>query len=165
MSRLEPSAEIARLLPQRRGQRRWDLLPDYRPGLRRRDFDLQRGPLLFQLLEDSGELDNTLVLWTSDHGEFLGDYDCFGKRSFLDSAARIPMIARYPERLGAGICTDALASLVDVMPTFLSAAGIDTSKMDLDGCDLAELAEDPSSREMIWGQHHKGALASYTVLT
>ena len=126
------------------------------------DYNVGR---ILQVLEASGEIDNTLVLWTSDHGEFLGDYDCFGKRSFLDSAARIPMIVRYPERVGAGIRTDALASLVDVMPTFLSAAGIDTSRMDLDGCDLAELAEDPSSREMIWGQHNKGALASYMALT
>ena len=54
-------------------------------------IDYQVGQIL-DYLESEDELDNTLILYTSDHGELLGDYDCYGKRSFLgrsrsDSAA------------------------------------------------------------------------------
>ncbi|MHB0876221.1 MAG: sulfatase family protein, partial [Anaerolineae bacterium] len=50
--------------------------------------DYQVGRVL-RALEQTGALDDTLVLFTSDHGEFLGDYGCFGKRSMLDAAARV----------------------------------------------------------------------------
>ena len=65
-------------------------------------IDFQVGRML-QTLEETGQLDNTLIIFTSDRGEFLGDYNCFGKRSFLDSAARVPMICRLPGTFDAGV--------------------------------------------------------------
>ena len=126
------------------------------------DYNVGR---IVQSLESTGELDNTLILWTSDHGEFLGDYDCFGKRTFLGSAANVPLIVRYPERYAAGNRVDAPASLVDVMPTFLSAADIDFGGADLDGVDLAELAKGPPMRDVVYGQFERGSRASYMALT
>ena len=121
-------------------------------------------------LEAQGELDNTLILWTSDHGEFLGDYDCFGKRSFLKSAANVPLVVRYPARFAAGRRVTAPASLVDVMPTFLAAAGVDASGLALDGVDLAALAEQPNMRPAVFGHYQSGPAnaynrASYMTLT
>ena len=101
------------------------------------DFQIGR---MIQVLEESGQLDNTLILHSSDHGEMLGDYNCFGKRSMLNSACNIPLIVRYPERFAAGQVCDTPTNLVDVMPTFLGAAGIASDEMDLDGSDLAEVA-------------------------
>ena len=86
-------------------------------------IDYQVGRIL-DSLESEGELDNTLILYTSDHGELLGDYDCYGKRSFLDAAARIPLLVRYPERFEANAQCDTPTSLVDVLPTSLGAAGL-----------------------------------------
>lgn len=114
-------------------------------------------------LQQNGELDNTLVLWTSDHGEFLGDYGCFGKRSFLKSAANVPLIIRYPERFAASAINEAPASLVDVMPTLLGAAGIDATRLTLDGVDLA--GDAVRQREMVFGQYEQGAKASYMALS
>lgn len=132
------------------------------------DYNVGR---IVQALEARGELENTLILWTSDHGEFLGDYDCFGKRTFLKSTANVPLIVRYPERFTAGARVDAPASLVDVMPTFLAAAsaagaaGVDAGSAQLDGVDLAELADDPQMRQYVWGQYDSGDKAHYMALT
>jgi arylsulfatase len=102
--------------------------------------DYQVGRLL-AALEETGMLDDTLILFASDHGELLGDYDCFGKRSMLDSAARVPLLARLPGRFRAGATCDAATSLVDIMPTALAAAGVPAGGASLDGLDLAEVAE------------------------
>ena len=127
-------------------------------------IDYQIGRML-AALEDVGQLDNTLILFTSDHGEFLGDYDCFGKRSMLDAAARVPMIARYPERFVGGQTVEMLTSLVDVMPTILGAAGISSANYDLDGGDLADIAAsgpDGAYRDRtVYSQFQHDALGVY----
>ena len=116
-------------------------------------------------LEESGELDNTLIVWTSDHGEYLGDYNCFGKRTFLRSAANVPLIARYPERFPAGLQVDAPASLVDVMPTFLAAAGIDPGGPIWTAWILPRWRPIPDMRDVVFGQYQCGGKASYMALT
>ena len=126
------------------------------------DYNVGR---IIAFLEESGEMDNTLIVWTSDHGEFLGDYGCFGKRSFLKSAANVPLIARFPERFQAGQQVDSPASLVDVMPTLLGGAGLESGGASLDGVDLAELARTPDMREMVYGQIQRGGQAAYMSLT
>ena len=102
-------------------------------------------------LETNGLLDNTIILYTTDHGEFLGDYNCYGKRSFLDVAARIPLLIRYPERFAAGHRHESPVSLVDAAPTLLEAVGIGRAD-EHSGADLAELARGGSEREPVLGQ-------------
>jgi arylsulfatase len=123
-------------------------------------IDYNAGRIL-QTLEETGELENTLIVWSSDHGEFLGDYDCFGKRSFLKSAANVPLVARFPERFKAGQRVDAPASLVDIMPTFLAAAGVTRDALQLDGIDLAELAARPAQRPFVFGHYQSGEATDY----
>ena len=122
------------------------------------DFQVGR---MIKALEDVGQLDDTLILYTSDHGEFLGDYHCFGKRSMLDAAARIPMIVRYPERFASRQICDTPTSLVDVMPTLLTAAGVDTRAYDLDGLDLADLAASENRDRTVYSQYQRDALGVY----
>ncbi|MGC9316596.1 MAG: sulfatase family protein, partial [Armatimonadota bacterium] len=90
-------------------------------------------------LRESGDLDETIVLWIADHGELLGDFGCFGKRSILDAAANIPLIVRYPERFEAGAVCDRVCSNVDVAPTLLGACGLETIEQH-QGHDLADIA-------------------------
>lgn len=127
-------------------------------------IDFQVGRML-KVLEETNQLDNTLIMYTSDHGEFLGDYNCFGKRSMLDSAARVPMIVRYPERFASGQICDKSTSLVDVMPTFLTAAEIDTTTYDLDGIDLADIAaskqSDKYQNRTVYSQYQRDAMGVY----
>jgi len=127
-------------------------------------IDFQIGRIL-HALGQVGQLDNTLILFASDHGEFLGDYDCFGKRSMLDSAARIPLLARYPQRFSPGLRCCIPTSLVDVMPTCLSAADIDPSPYGRDGMDLSKVAQGASSATLqertVYSQFQRGPLGVY----
>lgn len=125
-------------------------------------IDYQIGRII-AALEERGQLDNTLIVFTSDHGEFLGDYNCFGKRSMLDVAARIPFIVRYPQRFAQGQTCRAMVSLVDVMPTLLAAAGVSTKSLDLDGIDLADIAanERAYGDRTVYSQFQQGALGVY----
>jgi arylsulfatase A-like enzyme len=113
-------------------------------------IDYQIGRIV-AALEETGQLDNTLILFTSDHGEFLGDYNCFGKRSMLDAAARIPMLVRWPGRFASGGSCGSPVSLVDVMPTFLSAADVAVPE-GLAGVDLAETAAGQGADRTVYSQ-------------
>lgn len=129
-------------------------------------IDYQIGRML-AALEERGLLDNTLILFTSDHGELLGDYHCFGKRSMLDAAARIPLLLRYPERLTPGTVCDTPSSLVDVVPTLLQAAGIPGEGLSLSGVDLVTLANDAEGRyaeRMVYSQFQRREQGVYMAL-
>ncbi len=123
-------------------------------------IDSQVGRML-KALEKTNQLENTLIMYTSDHGEFLGDYNCFGKRSMLDAAAKIPVIVRYPERFTAGQNCDIPVNLVDVMPTLLAAAGVDTTAYNLDGLDLADVAASEQNDRTVYSQYQRDALGVY----
>lgn len=125
------------------------------------DYNVGR---ILQQLRDTGELDNTLVLFTSDHGELLGDYGSFGKRSMVDSAACVPLLARYPERFAAGAQCDIPTTTVDLLPTCLRAAGLDVPD-DRDGMDLAEVAASRSDRDGIIIQFAAGNDGLYSLVT
>ncbi|HOX36581.1 MAG TPA: sulfatase-like hydrolase/transferase [Candidatus Brocadiia bacterium] len=126
-------------------------------------IDYQVGRML-DVLEQRGMAENTLILFTSDHGEMLGDYDCFGKRSMLDSAARIPMIARFRGRVPASATCDEPTSLVDILPTILNAAGMSEDAGRSDGVDLARVAAGEHSGRTIFSQFHRREHGVYMAL-
>jgi arylsulfatase len=114
-------------------------------------IDHQVGRLI-ETLEARGELDNTLILFTADHGDYLGDKNCFGKRGMHQQPANIPMIARCPGLFeGGGRCT-APASLVDLGPTFMARAGVKYESHAPEGVDLAELLAGTAERDAVFSQ-------------
>lgn len=98
-------------------------------------IDYQVGRIL-DALEKSGQMDNTLIMFTADHGELLGDYHSFGKRSQHDGPAHVPMIVYQKGVFEGGRVDDKPVSLVDAAPTFLEAAGIDAAPYGFDGLSL-----------------------------
>ncbi|MCP4644484.1 MAG: sulfatase-like hydrolase/transferase [bacterium] len=77
-------------------------------------------------LDRLGIADNTLVVFTTDHGHFLGQHGLTAKGAFhYEDMVRIPMIVRYPGKVPAGQVSDTLQSNVDLAPTFLRAADIE----------------------------------------
>ncbi len=121
-------------------------------------IDFQVGRLL-DTLEALGEMDNTLVIFTSDHGEFLGQNGCFGKRSFLDAAARVPLVCRYPDRFTPGAVCDTPVSLVDILPTLLTPSG--NAPEILDGVDLAAVAAGELDRGPVFGHYQQAEAGIY----
>lgn len=121
-------------------------------------IDYQVGRIL-QALEERGQLDNTLILFASDHGELLGDYGCVGKRSMHDAAARVPLLARLPGQFATGARCETPVSLVDLAPTILAAAGAEIHSHLLDGVDLAQIQNGLSDRQLIFAQHAMGSPA------
>lgn len=78
---------------------------------------------LFAHLEESGEWDNTVVVYTSDQGFMLGEHDYQDKRWMYEESQRMPLIIRYPKSIPAGTQIDSLVENVDFGPTLLHYAG------------------------------------------
>ncbi len=121
------------------------------------DYHLGR---ILRILEATGQSRDTLVVFTSDHGELLGDYGSWGKRSFLDPAARVPLVLRWPGVLPGGTTVTEPVSLLDIMPTALAAAGLVPAEHDLDGLDLRRTAG-RGERRVILGQLSHGQRGTY----
>lgn len=87
-------------------------------------IDAEVGRLL-DTLESRGQLDDTLIVFTTDHGHFLGQHGLVAKGPFhYEDLLRLPFIAAWPDRIPAGQVSGAIQSLVDLMPTFLDTAGV-----------------------------------------
>jgi arylsulfatase A-like enzyme len=78
---------------------------------------------LLDYLERSGLAQNTIVVYTSDQGFFLGDHDWFDKRFMYEESLRMPLLVRWPGTVKPGTVCDAMVLNVDFAPTFLAAAG------------------------------------------
>jgi arylsulfatase len=77
-------------------------------------------------LEETDQLDNTIFIFTSDHGEMLGDHGLLLKGArFFEGAVHVPMIVHWPARVAAGQRSKALTEAVDIAPTLLEAAGLE----------------------------------------
>ena len=80
---------------------------------------------ILEALEHTGELDQTLIIVTSDHGENLGERDMIDHMlSMHDTVLRVPLLIRYPQRFPAGEVRDELVSLTDLAPTVLDVCGL-----------------------------------------
>lgn len=100
--------------------------------------DTQIGRVI-ETLERRGLMDNTLVIFTADHGDYLGNNWAFYKYGALyDSLIRVPFICCWPVNLPESREFNELISLVDIMPTILDACGIAVPE-ELDGCSLLPL--------------------------
>jgi len=82
---------------------------------------------------------NTIVIFTSDHGDMLGSHGLRLKRKPYDESARVPGIIRWPERIPQGQMVSTLLSHVDMAPTLLGLAGLDIPE-NMQGTNLAEVA-------------------------
>lgn len=118
-----------------------------------RDVDQHIGTIL-DGLESAGLADDTIVIFTSDHGEMAGAHGLRGKGPFLyKENFRLPLLIRHPD-LQSGVSTDALACSLDLVPTILAAAGVDRGQIQEDypqlkGKNLLADDDEGESREAI----------------
>jgi arylsulfatase len=112
------------------------------------------------------EIDRTLILFTSDHGEMLGDYGSFGKRCMLDVAARVPLLARWPGHFPSNARCETPASLLDICPTLRRAAGIADPSVSTEGTDLREIAAAETDPDrIVYSQFGAGAGGTYLAVS
>jgi arylsulfatase A-like enzyme len=107
-------------------------MQDYLATIQSVDDNLGR---LLAFLDTSGLARNTIVIYTSDQGFFLGDHGLFDKRFMYEESLRMPFIVRWPAQIKPGSTSDVMALNVDFAPTFLDAAGLKTSD-DMQGRSL-----------------------------
>ncbi len=100
-------------------------------------------------LEEQGELDNTIVVYTSDQGFFLGEHGWFDKRFMYEESQRMPLVIRYPKSIQAGSVSTALTMNVDFAPTFLDMAGIEVPE-DMQGTSLKSVLVNAGATPTDW---------------
>ncbi|NHI15773.1 sulfatase [Microbacterium excoecariae] len=83
---------------------------------------------LLDHLEEKGLAENTLVVYTSDQGFFLGDHGWFDKRLMFDQSLQMPMLIRWPAEIAAGSRCEGIITNVDFAATFLDIAGVDAGE-------------------------------------
>ncbi len=97
---------------------------------------------LYEALESNGQLDNTLIVFTSDHGYFYGEHGLSVERRLAyEESMRVPMLMRCPGVVPAGTKREQLAMTVDLAPTFADLAGA-TVPEGLDGHSLKSCLDD-----------------------
>jgi len=129
-----------------------DDILDYYFEVQRFDRDIGR---LLKLLEDAGQLDNTLVVVTSDNGMPFPR----AKTNLHDSGSRMPLAIRWPAKVKAGRALDAFVSLADLAPTFLEAVGLKPPP-DVTGRSLVGLltgADDGAGRDRVFIERERHA--------
>ena len=95
---------------------------------------------MLDYLEQTGELDNTIIIYTSDQGFFLGEHGWFDKRFMYEECQRMPLVIRYPKEIKAGSVSNAMAMNVDFAPTLLDFAGVDIPE-DIQGKSLRPILD------------------------
>ncbi|MCX7015037.1 MAG: sulfatase-like hydrolase/transferase [Candidatus Sumerlaeota bacterium] len=117
-------------------------------------IDHQIGRMI-ETLRQKGLYDNTMIVFTSDHGDYMGFHHMLLKQNYYyDPVARVPLIIKFPGNADAGTTRDMLTNNVDLAPTFLRQAGIEPPK-EMIGLDLA----DPhAQRDYIFSEYGHGDL-------
>jgi len=109
---------------------------------------------LLTALEETGQLDNTVVVFTSDHGDMLCEKEMVQKRCFYEWSCRVPFIVRFPDKWKAGTTYEHPVSLLDLLPTFCDLAGTEAS-LPHDGDSLLPLLDHHPWDGFIFAQAHE----------
>jgi iduronate 2-sulfatase len=118
--------------------------------------DAQVGKVI-KALEETGQREKTIIIFTSDHGFHLGEHDFWAKVSLLDESAKVPLIICVPGKQPA-VC-NSFVELLDLYPTTAKLCGLDVPKR-LQGRDISSLLDDPSKnvRDAAFCANGKGTL-------
>jgi arylsulfatase A-like enzyme len=130
------------------------------------DVDRQVGRVL-QALRDSGQEENTLIIFTSDHGEGLGSHHWTGKMMYYDEEAAVPLVVSWKGVTPAGrIDREHLVSTLDMLPTICDYAGVQGPGV-MRGRSLREFIEEPqrAGHEYVVSEMANGRARSFMVRT
>jgi arylsulfatase A-like enzyme len=131
-------------------------------------IDHQLGRFL-QAMHDENVLNNTVILFVSDHGDMMGDHNFLRKSLPYKGSANVPLILYDPANhlgLRNGSVIDSVVELRDIMPTILEIANVHVPQ-EVEGQSLLPLAkgEDTPWREYLHGEHQYGYLSNHYIVT
>lgn len=110
-------------------------LKDYAAVIKSVDENIGR---VLDHLDSIGQLDNTIIVYTSDQGFFLGEHGWFDKRFMYEECQRTPMLIRYPPLVEPRTTSQAMVMNIDLAPTFVELAGLEVPD-DMQGLSLVPL--------------------------
>ncbi|MEW4488528.1 sulfatase [Thalassoglobus sp. JC818] len=111
-------------------------------------MDAQVGRILNKL-EELGLAENTIVVFTSDHGYHLGEHGLWQKMSLFEESARVPLIMRVPDMKTAGSVAETPVGHIDLYPTLCELCNVEAPS-NLQGQSLVEILNDPSATGRGW---------------
>ncbi len=124
-------------------------------------MDAQAGRVL-DAIKRLGLQENTVVIFTGDHGWHLGEHNLWHKRSEFEESARVPFVVCAPGMTGNGGNSDSLVELVDVFPTLCDLCGV-PAPQQLEGKSLRPVLEEPTAtlHDGAFTQARRGPNAEY----
>jgi arylsulfatase len=118
---------------------------------------------ILQALEDKGYLENAVVIFTSDHGDALGDHGHSQKWTMYDIITKMPAIVWAPGRFEGGRCFDELCSLMDIGPAILEVAGVTPpAMMEAESLLPALNGEAWTGRDTVFAEHSRDGILQTT---
>ena len=125
--------------------------------------DEQVGKIV-KTLKETGMWDNTVLVFSSDHGDMIGERGLWFKKTLFDPAVRVPMIIRIPDRSAQRI--KAPVSLIDLLPTFTELAGIPPQELvtKIEGRSLLPLLDKDDPERITYCEHLDGAVTAPRVM-
>ena len=121
--------------------------------------------LMLDALKESGQWENTIIVFTSDHGYHLGDHFLWGKVTLFDIGARVPFIVRAPGLTQGGTESQAMVELIDIYPTLAELTGLE-APAHLQGTSLYPLLDQPKSlgqKKYAYSVVSRGKLLGYAL--
>ena len=112
---------------------------------------------LLDYLDESGLSKNTIVVYSSDQGFYLGEHGWYDKRWMFEESLKMPLVVRWPGIISAGSKCDQLVQNIDYAPTFLDAAGVKIPD-EVQGESIRRLfaSKKPAWREAIYYHYYEG---------
>jgi len=102
---------------------------------------------ILNTLEETNQIENTIIFYFSDHGEMMGSHNRAGKSRYEVESSKIPLIIRYPKKIPRGRVTEEYISTVDFLPTLLGMLNV----------EKPDYAEGEDYSDLIYGDTQKGA--------
>ncbi|MBN1402372.1 MAG: choline-sulfatase [Anaerolineae bacterium] len=142
--------------------------PESLRALRRAYYGLvtsvdQRVGHVLKALEDARLAENTIILFTADHGDMLAEKNMVQKRSFYEFSCRVPLIFRFPDGWQAGVTCRQPASLVDIVPTMLDLAGVEEHR-PIDGHSLLPCMGGEERDRVVYSESHTNGVYAVCIM-
>lgn len=110
---------------------------------------------VFDTLRELGLDQNTVVVYTSDHGEMAGAHRMWTKHNMYEQAVRVPLIIRMPDRLGAGTARHHIVEQVDLLPTVAELCGLEAPRgIDGRSCAASVRGQRYQAREFAYAEYY-----------